>query len=764
MLNAWARLFVVGVLSALVVVMAGCAGVSTGSSSSNHPATLALSPASPSVPLGGSIQFNAIVSGNASSAVSWTVNGVHNGNTAYGTISNTGLYAAPTTAPSASVVVTATSSADSAESASATVALNTSGGLPIAVSISPSSQSLQVGSSQQFSATVSGTSNTAVTWLVNGVQNGNSTYGSITSSGLFTAPTAVPSGGASIVTAKSVADSTKSASATVTLSSTPPKVSVAVTPSSVSVPVSTTEQFTATVSGTTNTAVTWFVNGVQNGNSTYGTITNAGLYTAPAAVPSGGVATVTAKSVADSSKSASATVTVSSSTSNVSVKVTPVSVTVAASATQQFSATVSGTTDTSVNWLVNNVQSGNSTDGAISSSGVYTAPNCPSVSTVTVTAQSAFDNEASANSTVTISTVSKSSDRFVATDGSDSNDGSACKPWATLQRASNAAQPGWTIHIMAGTYQLSSTLSTSTSGTASAPITFVGAGYDLATRNWPVKIVHTGTASTVWAITGAYVTVEGIDLSSDYAGTDNGIKSSAAHTVVKNSHIHNIVDDGQGACVVGGSGGDYYTVINNEINDCGTSIGATAGKLIHGIYLHGYYSTIQNNLIYRAAGNGIQLYSYGVGHPNQEPWHSIITNNTIFYCGKGITASADSSGFSDYNDIGNNIVAFLVDAGSPAYGIFNTGANYGTHNTIEYNLVWSVPDARYIGTGLTYTHDVNADPQFVNYQNDGAGDYQLTIASAAVDAGTSHNAPSIDFEGTVRPQGSGYDIGAYESH
>ena len=674
MLNFWARLYVVGVLSALGVVMAGCAGVSTSSSTSNHPATLALSPASPSVPLGGSIQFNAIASGNTSSAVSWAVNGVHNGNTAYGTISNTGLYAAPTTAPSASVVVTATSSADSAESASAIVALKTSGGLPIAVSISPSSQSLLVGSSQQFSATVSGTSNTAVTWLVNGVQNGNSTYGSITSSGLFTAP---------------------------------------------------------------------------------------------AAVPSGGVATVTARSAADSSKSASATVTVSSSTSNVSVKVTPVSVTVAAGATQQFSATVSGTTDTSVNWLVNNVQSGNSTDGAISSGGVYTAPNCPSVSAVTVTAQSAFDNKASANSTVTISTgVSKSSDRFVATDGSDSNDGSACHPWATLQKASNAAQPGWTIHIMAGTYQLSSTLSTSNSGTASAPITFVGDGYSLASRNWPAKIVYNGTTdNTVWSITGAYVTIEGIDLSSNYAIPENGIKSSAAYTVVKNSHIHNIMYDGGGGCVVGGQGADYMSVLNNELGYCGTSIGNVAGKHQHGIYLHGYYSTVQNNLIYRVSGTCIHLYSYGAGHPNQEPWHSIITNNTVFYCGKGITAAGDPpNGFADYNDIGNNIVAFMVNGGESSYGIYNTGANYGTHNTIEYNLVWSVPDARYIGNGLTYTHDVNADPQFVDYQNDGMGDYQLTIANAAIDAGTSHDAPSIDFEGKVRPQGAPPDIGAYESH
>lgn len=52
-------------------------------------------------------------------------------------------------------------------------------------------------------------------------------------------------------------------------------------------------QFTATVTGSTG-AVTWQVNGVTGGNSTVGTITSKGLYTAPAAVPSGTTVTITA--------------------------------------------------------------------------------------------------------------------------------------------------------------------------------------------------------------------------------------------------------------------------------------------------------------------------------------------------------------------------------------------------------------------------------------------------------------------------------------
>jgi hypothetical protein len=78
-----------------------------------------------------------------------------------------------------------------------------------------------------------------------------------------------------------------------------------------------TAQFTATVSGSSNTAVTWAVTG---GNSN-GTISNSGLYTAPASMPTGPV-TVTATAQADSTKSASATVTLKAATASGAYPVT----------------------------------------------------------------------------------------------------------------------------------------------------------------------------------------------------------------------------------------------------------------------------------------------------------------------------------------------------------------------------------------------------------------------------------------------------------
>lgn len=88
-------------------------------------------------------------------------------------------------------------------------------------------------------------------------------------------------------------------------------VQLAVCPATASLQAGTgTETFAATLANTTNTAVTWQVNGVTGGNSSVGTISSSGVYTAPARVPSPAAVTVSAVSEADSSVSDSATVTI----------------------------------------------------------------------------------------------------------------------------------------------------------------------------------------------------------------------------------------------------------------------------------------------------------------------------------------------------------------------------------------------------------------------------------------------------------------------
>src|SRR5580692_1947861 len=77
---------------------------------------------------------------------------------------------------------------------------------------------------------------------------------------------------------------------------TPPKPSVGVSmqPTSALVALGATQQFQATVTGSTDTTVEWEVNGVANGNAISDTVTGTGLYTAPAVMPSPASVTVRA--------------------------------------------------------------------------------------------------------------------------------------------------------------------------------------------------------------------------------------------------------------------------------------------------------------------------------------------------------------------------------------------------------------------------------------------------------------------------------------
>jgi hypothetical protein len=268
----------------------------------------------------------------------------------------------------------------------------------ISVSISPTSASLPVGQSKQFSATVSGTTNNTVNWLVNGTQGGSPTLGTISSSGLYTAPSAVPAG-AVTVTAQSAAQASATASAAVTVTAAPTPITVTISPTSTSVTVSQSKQFSATVSGTTNNTVNWLVNGTQGGNATVGTISSAGLYQAPASVPSGTV-TVTAESQAQSTATANATVSVTPAP--IMVSISPTNPSLQLGQTLQFSATVSGTSNPAVDWLVSNVQGGNTLLGTVSATGLYTAPASVPGTAVTVTAESVANPSVSASTSVTI--------------------------------------------------------------------------------------------------------------------------------------------------------------------------------------------------------------------------------------------------------------------------------------------------------------------------------------------------------------------------
>lgn len=252
----------------------------------------------------------------------------------------------------------------------------------ISVSVVPASASVQANiGTQTLTATVTNAANTTVTWQVGGVGGGNATLGTISAAGLYTAPTVVPNPANVTITAISVADATKSATATFTVT---PPVGVSVTPVSASVQVGATQPFASTVTNAADTTVTWRVNGIAGGNATLGNVSGSGLYTAPASIPAGGAVTVSAVSTVDPAQSGSAPVTLTAP-GGVAISLSPRRASLTTHVPQQLTATVIGSANTSVTWTVDGIAGGSAAVGTISAAGLYTPATTAGVHTVVAT-------------------------------------------------------------------------------------------------------------------------------------------------------------------------------------------------------------------------------------------------------------------------------------------------------------------------------------------------------------------------------------------
>lgn len=278
-------------VSLFALVLTGC-GIIQGSP---HSSGVVVSPDRADVRAGDTMQFSAQVTTQVQNTqVAWSVNGIPGGNSSVGMISNTGLYTAPAALPNpASVQVTATSAADSTLSGDAAVTLQN----PVPTIQNAQPDPVSVGS---FTLTVNGSK------FVNGAQvlwNSTALTTTYVSATKLTATgTATQADVGKVqIKVKNPDPGAATTEAAYTLTVSAAGVQVKVAPTNGQVHLGSKLQFTATVTGTSNTAVTWAVNGLKGGNATVGTIDASGLYTAPVNLPNGGnVIDVSATSVADS--------------------------------------------------------------------------------------------------------------------------------------------------------------------------------------------------------------------------------------------------------------------------------------------------------------------------------------------------------------------------------------------------------------------------------------------------------------------------------
>jgi hypothetical protein len=226
------------VLSAVVAsaALAACTATVTGDKpGQGQTITVEVVPADAHLAPGEQLQFTAVVTGTADTAVSWEVLTLGGG-----TIDATGLYTAPATA--GSYLIQGTNKKNPNSRGKGRIIVSSS---PVTVSIAPSAGATSACQSLTFTATVTGLPDGSVSWSV---QEG-AAGGTVTAGGVYTAPSAA---GTYHLIATSQADPTSSA--TVPVDVTVKVLGVVVSPSQITTPPGGSALFTATVTTTCGTS------------------------------------------------------------------------------------------------------------------------------------------------------------------------------------------------------------------------------------------------------------------------------------------------------------------------------------------------------------------------------------------------------------------------------------------------------------------------------------------------------------------------------
>ena len=354
---------------------------------------------------------------------------------------------------------------------------------------------------------------------------------------------------------------------------------------------------------------------------------------------------------------------------------------------------------------------------------------------------------------------------YVATTGSDSNPGTIGSPFASLQAGANAAVAGDTVLVEDGTYGAPASCGSQSgdpavyihdhSGTSGSPITIK------AQNKWGA--ILDGQASCdmyfYFGTNTAWWVIQDFDIKNAYK---TGIASQEAGTgvnfVVTGNIIHNIGNHPDATTI--GTAGIYteasaiMTISNNIFHDIGRTddTGSPSPNAYdHGIYTHGTM-TIINNLFYRSL--------YGWGIQTALGFSGLIANNT--FVGPNMYPHATKNGQIVLWDVANGAVTIRNNIFYQPNGSAIVTVSYvPTGCNIDHNITTT---SSIYDNGASCTLSANTlstDPLLVDSTLT-APDGHLQSTSPAKDTGTTVAQVTDDYDGVTRPQGSVYDMGAYE--
>lgn len=375
---------------------------------------ITMSPTTASVEKGETKQFTATVAGNGSfdHGVTWKVEYPNSGSTK---ITQDGLLTVSSSETATTLTVTGTAKGDVGKRATATVTVKEPAPTIMGVSISPETVNLRKSGKQQFTANVSGTGayNDAVTWTM----TGHDSHSTLSNTGYLKLTNYENIGNVITVTATSVANPSIKGTATVTIVN-PTITNVVISPKTVTLQKGTTQEFTATVTGSEgfDPGVTWSV--IDNTDTTT-KINTEGVLTV-GLNETATTFTVHVSSKANGTKKDIATVTVVDVPTITKVTVSPIAPKVQKGTTQNFTAIVEGTGifNDAVSWNVTGGKVGTNIDA----DGKLTIAVDESASSLSVVATSLGDSTKQGYATVTVT--NEAVPKFTVTVTNGSGDGS----------------------------------------------------------------------------------------------------------------------------------------------------------------------------------------------------------------------------------------------------------------------------------------------------------------------------------------------------